>query len=57
MTNPLRAKKNPFSIDAPLPPSGARRYVTIAALVLGGLVALLVPVVLAVMIWGTLGAE
>jgi hypothetical protein len=57
VTNPLRAKRNPFSIDAPLPPSGPRRYVAIAALVIGGAVALLVPVVFAVMLWGMLHGE
>jgi hypothetical protein len=50
--NPLRRKKNPFAIDAPLPPHGPARYATIAGLVVGGAVALLVPVVLIVMLCG-----
>lgn len=41
-----------FRIEAPLPPSGIRRYLVLGWLVLGALVALLVPVVLAVLIWG-----
>ncbi|HYG70479.1 MAG TPA: hypothetical protein VD838_22570 [Anaeromyxobacteraceae bacterium] len=41
-----------FRIDAPLPPSGPKRYLLIAWLVLGALVALFVPIVLAVLIWG-----
>lgn len=41
-----------FRIEAPLPPSGLRRYLVLGWLVLGALVALLVPVVLAVLIWG-----
>lgn len=48
------SKKNPFAIDAPLPPKGPRRVFTIIGLVVGGLVALLVPVVFAVMVWGML---
>ena len=48
---PLRL---PF--DAPLPPAGPRRWAVIAALVVGGLVALLVPVVFAIvlfsLVWG-----
>jgi len=43
---PLRL---PF--DAPLPPAGPRRWAAIAALVAGGLVALLVPVVFAIVLW------
>lgn len=41
-----------FHLDVELPPSGARRYLVIAWLVLGALVALFVPVALAVVIWG-----
>jgi hypothetical protein len=41
-----------FRIEAPLPPSGVRRYLLIAWLVFGAFVALLVPAVLAVLIWG-----
>jgi hypothetical protein len=50
--NPLRRKKNPFSIDAPLPPKGPARYATIAGLVVGAAVALLVPIVFLVMLFG-----
>lgn len=41
-----------FRVDAELPASGVRRILVIGWLVLGALVALLVPVVLAVLIWG-----
>lgn len=44
-------RKLRFRIDAALPPSGPARYLMIAWLVVGGLVALFVPVVLAVVIW------
>jgi hypothetical protein len=37
--------------DAPLPPSGVRRWAVLAALLVGGLVALLVPVFFAVMLF------
>jgi len=37
-------------IDAPLPPRGLRRYAVLAALLVGGLVALLVPVFFAVLL-------
>ncbi len=52
--NPLRRKKNPFAIDAGLPARGPARYAVIAWMVVGGLVALLVPVVFGVMVWGAL---
>lgn len=42
-------------IDAPLPPRGARRYAVIAALFVGGIVALLVPVFFAVVLLSFLG--
>lgn len=54
MPHPILKKKNIFAIDAPLPPSGPRRWAAIAGLVVGGLVAVLVPVVFAVMVWGLL---
>jgi hypothetical protein len=41
-----------FRIDAPLPPSGPKRYLMIAWLALGAAVALFVPIVLAIVIWG-----
>jgi len=47
-------KRNPFKIEASLPPRGPARYVVLASLVLGGLVALLVPVVFAIMLLGML---
>lgn len=40
-----------FRIDAPLPPRGAARWATIGGMVVGGLVAALVPVVLALVLW------
>lgn len=39
-------------IDAPLPPRGPARWATIAGLVVGALVALLVPVFFAALLWG-----
>lgn len=51
----IREGKNPFAIDAPLPEGRWARAATITGLVLGGLVALLVPVVLAVMVAGLMG--
>ncbi len=46
----------PFRLpfDAPLPPSGARRWAVLAMLAVGGLVALLVPLVFAVMLFSML---
>ncbi|HET9551655.1 MAG TPA: hypothetical protein VFP50_01690 [Anaeromyxobacteraceae bacterium] len=41
-----------LQIDAPLPPRGPARWATIAGLVVGGLVAVLVPVFFAVLLWG-----
>lgn len=41
-------------IDAPLPAGGARRLVVVAALAIGGLVAILVPVFFAVALFGML---
>ncbi len=46
---PLRL---PF--DAPLPPSGPRRWAVLAMLAVGGLVALLVPIVFAIMLFSML---
>jgi hypothetical protein len=54
--NPLRMKKNPFTIDAEFPP-GPARYGVIAMMVVGALVALLVPVVFAVMLAAMLRGE
>jgi hypothetical protein len=53
----FRGKRNPFAIDAPLPAGGAMRWATIAGLVVGGIVALLVPVFFAVMLIGMLRGE
>lgn len=41
--------KLPF--DAPLPPAGPRRYAMLAVLAVGGLVALLVPIFFAVVLY------
>lgn len=57
MKRKLRGKRNPFAIDAPLPAGGAMRWATIAGLVVGGIVALLVPVFFAVMLIGMLRGE
>ena len=47
-------RPNPFRIDVILPERGPARWGVIAALVLGGAVALLVPVLLALLIAGML---
>jgi hypothetical protein len=52
--HPILSKRNPFAIDAPLPPRGARRWAAIAGLVVGGIVAVLVPIFLVVMVVGLL---
>lgn len=52
--HPLLRKKNPFAIDAQLPPRGPARWAAIVGLVVGGIVALLVPVFFAVMVIGLL---
>lgn len=44
-------KRLSFRIDAPLPPRGPARWATIGGMVVGGLVAALVPVVLGLMVW------
>jgi hypothetical protein len=44
-------KRSLFSIDAGLPPSGPARWAVLAYMLVGGIVALLVPVFLAVMLW------
>jgi hypothetical protein len=48
----MAARRNPFKMEVFLPERGPARWGVIAALVVGGLVALLVPVVLALVIWG-----
>ncbi len=53
----FRGKRNPFAIDAPLPAAGAKRWGTIAGLVVGGIVAVLVPVFFAIMLIGMLQGE
>jgi hypothetical protein len=45
-------QRHRFAIDAPLPPSGPARYAVLAMLVLGGIAAILVPVFLAVVVYG-----
>jgi hypothetical protein len=52
MPHPILSKRNPFAIDAPLPPRGPARWATITGLVVGGLVAVLVPVFFLVMLFG-----
>jgi hypothetical protein len=46
-----------FSIDAGLPPAGLARWLVLAYMLLGGIVALLVPVFLGVMLWYYLFGE
>lgn len=50
-------RRSLFSIDAGLPASGPARWATIAYMILGGIVALLVPVFLGVMLWYYLFGE
>lgn len=40
-----------FAIDAGLPPAGPARWAVLAYMLVGGVVALLVPVFLGVMLW------
>jgi hypothetical protein len=44
-------RRSLFSIDAGLPPSGPARWAVLAYMVVGGIVALLVPVFLGIMLW------
>lgn len=53
----MTVRKSLFSIDAGLPPSGLARWATIAYMILGGIVALLVPIFLGVMLWYYLFGE
>jgi hypothetical protein len=55
--NPLRSKKNPFSLDLKLPPPGPARLGVIAMMIVGGLVAVLVPIVFAIMLLAMLRGE
>lgn len=55
--NPLRSKKNPFALDLKLPPPGPARIGVIAMMIVGGFVALLVPVVFAIMLLAMLRGE
>ncbi len=48
---PIKRLLSMFRVDAGLPPSGLKRWGTIAYMVVGGIVALLVPVFLGVMLW------
>jgi hypothetical protein len=50
-------KRSLFSVDAGLPRSGIARWAVIAYMLLGGLVALLVPIFLGVMLWYYLFGE
>lgn len=47
----MSRKRSLFSIDAGLPPSGPARWAVLAYMVVGGIVAFLVPIFLAVMLW------
>lgn len=46
--------KRRFRIDVELPPAGPARWGTLAMLVMGGVVAVLVPAFLAAMVWDLL---
>jgi hypothetical protein len=50
-------KRSLFSIDAGLPPAGPARWAVLAYMLVGGLVAALVPVFLGVMLWYYLFGE
>ncbi|BDG05307.1 hypothetical protein [Anaeromyxobacter oryzae] len=54
MPHPILRKKNPFAIDAPLPPRGPARWAAITGLVVGGIVAVLVPIFFLVFVIGLL---
>lgn len=43
-----------FAVDAGLPASGPRRWAVLAYMMVGGIVALLVPIFLGIMLWGYL---
>jgi hypothetical protein len=51
------SRRNPFRLDVMLPARGPARWGVVAMLVIGGAVAVLVPVVLAIMILGMLQGE
>ncbi len=50
----MRAVPLRLPFDAPLPPPGPRRWAVLAMLAMGGLVALLVPVVFAIVLFSML---
>ncbi len=50
----MRAVRFRLPFDAPLPPPGPRRWAVVAMLAAGGLVALLVPVVFAIVLFSML---
>ncbi len=50
----MRAVRFRLPFDAPLPPPGPRRWAVVAMLAAGGLVALLVPIVFAIMLFSML---
>jgi hypothetical protein len=51
------ARRNPFRLDVILPAPGPARWGVIAAMVIGGAIALLVPIMLVLMILGMLQAN
>lgn len=53
----MSRKRSLLSIDAGLPPPGLARWAVLAYMLVGGIVALLVPVFLAVMLWYYLFGE
>ena len=50
----MRAVPFRLPFDAPLPPLGPRRWAVLAMLAMGGLVALLVPIVFAIVLYSML---
>ncbi len=50
----MRPVRFRLPFDAPLPPPGPRRWAVVAMLAAGGLVALLVPIVFAIMLFSML---
>lgn len=47
----MKRKRSLFSIDAGLPPAGLARWAVLAYMLVGAVVAALVPIFLGVMLW------
>jgi hypothetical protein len=53
----MTGRRNPFRLDVILPERGPSRWGVVAAMVVGGAVALLIPIMLVLMILGMLQGE